>query len=75
MEREVSELHLQNKILVSHKICSQSPVSPTAADGAELFPSALIFVSLTQALAGDVEHIAPVRAHFYSLAANNTFDI
>ena len=48
-----------------------SPVSPTAADRAELFPPALIFVSLTQTLAGDVEHIAPVRTHFYSIAAKN----
>ena len=38
-------------------------LSPTAADGAELFPPTFVFISLTQALAGHVEHVAPVGGH------------
>ena len=73
--REVSELHLNKNQLIKFciKYFPRSPVCPTAADGPELFPPALIFVSLTQALAGDVEHVAPVGAHFYSVAANIIF--
>ena len=37
--------------------------SSTAADGAELLPPTFIFISLTQALTGHVEHVAPVRGH------------
>ena len=60
----------QKQIKFCIKYFPRSPVCPTAADGPELFPPALIFVSLTQALAGDVEHVATVGAHFYSIAAN-----
>ena len=47
--------------------------SSTAADGAKLLPPTFIFISLTQALTGHVEHVAPVRSHLYSIAENDLF--